>query len=114
MSSNDIINNDDTPVRLPKLSQISERDLMEINLSQEDKDEIIWFEKEESSQQQHPHEIIDINNKENSQTKKRRKRLMKYDSSDFEMLNNNPKKSTKESENENKVTRKTSKTAVKS
>lgn len=92
-----------TPVRLPRLSsQISEGDLMEINMSQDDRDEIIWSEKDESIHQQQPQKDIDNNNKENEATKKRRKRLMKFDSTENEKRQRSKKKSSKEVPKENK------------
>lgn len=97
----------DTPVRLPRLSQVSEIDLMEINLSQEEIDEIIWSEKEESFHQQNPQKEMKIKNKENESAQKRRKRLMKFDSTETEKRRKNKIKSSKDPIEKNKVLRKT-------
>lgn len=82
-----------TPIRLPRISQISDNDLMEINMSQEDQfDEIVWSEKEDGSQRQTQQVFIDRHkSKGKENTQKRRKRLMKYDSNEIEKGSSNIK-----------------------
>jgi hypothetical protein len=101
-------NKDNTPVRLPRLSQITDSDLMDINLSQDnDEDEIIWSENMENSILQPSEKITECNNKENEDTKKRRKRLMKFDSTEADKKRRQ-KKSTKEDNKASNHTRKPS------
>ena len=82
----------DTPIRLPKTSLLSDKDLIRINSSRnEDEDnnnEIFWSDTEmkdasetcQSTEQQN--EIQEKENKERKSSKKR-KRLMKYDSEEM-------------------------------
>lgn len=86
----------DTPIRLPKTSLLSDKDLMRINLSQDGDDEdnnneIFWSDTEATnnkdaletcqSTEQRKEEIQEKENKQKSS--KKRKRLMKYDSEEM-------------------------------
>ena len=82
----------DTPIRLPKTSLLSDKDLIRINSSRnEDEDnnnEIFWSDTDmndasETCQSTEQHnEIQEKENKERKSSKKR-KRLMKYDSEEM-------------------------------
>ena len=80
----------DTPIRLPKTSLLSDKDLIKINLSQEEdiSNEIFWSDSEVSKKK----EVASANSKETQEkentqkmSQKKRKRLMKYDSDELLM-----------------------------
>lgn len=71
----------DTPVRLPKMSDLNEENLREINLSQEEDDSNVIFEGAKDNES-HSQQREELKRKEMKENIKRRKRLMRYDSSE--------------------------------
>lgn len=87
-SSNNLILFDTaTPIRLPKITELSEKELAEINLSQEDDFEMFWSDTDMSFKEKKIEDQENVCKKEvakedggEKSKQKRRKRLMKYNS----------------------------------
>lgn len=97
-NSNSFSSFNETPARLPKVSNLTENDLMEINWSQED--DPLLFEMEEcASKDNYQENKLEEIKEENT---KRKKRLMRYDSAEDSTLKSKKNKKDPKAEDDKK------------